>query len=125
MKFKIDGDFELDDFNEMNNWVQTPEHPVNFYKTLLSKHTSPYSYILLLGRKFVETTCIESGEEVISRVIDDDEEIRRLIRERFKTNIDFERFKSRDDYNLDTFTPGFTETAESELPPAWKKFILP
>ena len=109
----------------MNDWVQTPEHPTNFYKNLLAKHLSANRLISLFGRKFTDTTAAESEEMAVSRHIDDDDEIRRIVRDEFKIKIDYERFKPRDDYNLDTFAKRGEETLESELPESWKAFLLP
>ena len=109
----------------MNDWVQTPEHPTNFYKNLLAKHLSSNKLITLFSRKFTETTATDSMEIAVSRNIDDDEEIRRIIRDEFKIRIDYERFKPRDDYNMDTFAKRGEEALESDLPQSWKAFLLP
>lgn len=115
---------KFDDFKDLNDWVQTPEHPTNFYKNLLAKHLSPFRIITLIGRKFTDASMTDTEEIATTRHIDDDDEIRRIIRDEFKIKIDYDRFKPRDDYNLDTFAQRGEETLDSELPDAWKCYLL-
>ena len=99
----------------MNDWVQTPEHPTNFYRTLLFKHIDNNHVVSLVGRKFAQTESNESGETRHERIIEDDNEVRSLIKEVFKLDIDYERFVPKDEYNLDMEHKRTRELLERKL----------
>lgn len=79
---------EMEDFREMNDYVQTEKHPSLFYRTVLVKHTEN-GIIMLIGWKFSEINFSgEFGETRFDRVIEDIEEIRDIIRNKFRLVIE-------------------------------------
>ena len=86
----------------MNEYVQTSEAMTIYYRTVVSKHVALNRQIVLTGRKFNEIEVTDDLEEKHNvRMIEDDNELHEIIRERFGLAIDFERFKPVDEYEAE------------------------
>ena len=85
----------------MNDYVQTPEHPTNFYKTLLAKNFDDTLKVSLIGDKLVEIRSTSDGDVRTERKIESRDELRSIILDKFQLRIDFDDFQPKDEYNLE------------------------
>lgn len=72
---------QFENLNEMNEYVQTPEHLINYTRTLVSKYTNN-SLIQLIGFKFIEYQFYDNSERIDECNVTN-EEGNVLIRDRF------------------------------------------
>lgn len=97
IKFKLEPR-DLAYFNEMNQYVQTIEHPTIFFRTCVVKHFEN-GMIYLIGYKFTELIFKEDGDVKNTTLLTLDE-VKKVLKEKFALNIpdSFEPVDNLDSY---------------------------
>ena len=107
IKFQLEPK-DFDYFKEMNDYVQTSEHPAIFYRTVVVKHFEN-GMIYLIGTKFTELTFKLDGDEKNTRELTL-EECKNALKERFNLIVD-DSFMPVD--NLDLYIKEICEKNEN------------
>lgn len=84
----------IDEFTEMNDYVQTPVHAINFYRSACSKHFDDL-ILILVGWKLIEYKFKENDETRTENVLTT-EQVNSIIREKFEIELDI-IFEPKDD----------------------------
>ena len=98
IKFKMEPK-ELEFFKEMNDYVQTPEHPTMFYRSFASIHTEN-SIISLNGWNYLEVIFDENNnEQRIEKVLTTDE-VNDILKNKFRLIIEKSFTPKFDDFTM-------------------------
>jgi N-hydroxyarylamine O-acetyltransferase len=95
IKFKLEPK-ELEYFQEMNEYVQTPEHPTMFYRSFASIH-SDNSILSLNGWNYLQMSFDENNNEIRTEKVLNIEEVKDFLKNKFRLIID------------DSFNPKFED----------------
>jgi N-hydroxyarylamine O-acetyltransferase len=96
MTFKLEYK-NIEDFYEMNEYVQGEGHTFLYYRSLVTKHLPGNKMIIMHGYKFSQIEFSESGETRKDEIIENDEQVKKIIKEIFDVECDFDKLKIKQD----------------------------
>jgi N-hydroxyarylamine O-acetyltransferase len=82
---------KFNDFHSMNEYVQAEGNTTLYYNTLITKQFAPNKLCILYGYKFSQIEYYENDEIRQEEVLQNDEQVKQIIKEKFNIELDFDK----------------------------------